>query len=232
MGFCSRIQRPLGSPSDFHSQPGSPPSLGPSRHQDQTFNRTKKNKHMKGTVPRYFLIIQHLWIMNHVSESTNLGPEWKCKVQAMEEKLMPCFLKETKFPAQVHLLREKPGKWENQSPKRNPKNNKTTRVDTMNRAYEKGDSTKQGPCWRVFFTTLFFIVCVGKVENWKCQLAASNCWSVTMPLKTRVYPETLSVSNHQTSNHETVSPENDVKSTFYIIPKRYQFSKETSCRTL
>lgn len=84
---------------------------------------------MKGT-KRYFLISSNiLWIM------WIYDPKWTCKVQAMERKIdaKAFLLKETKFQAQVHLLRGET---------REVGESKLTQW--IYRAYEKGDSTKQG----------------------------------------------------------------------------------------
>lgn len=60
-----------GPPSDFHSQPRSPPSLEPSRHQDQTWKSHRKKTNIIWNERYQEVFLHHPTFMNHV----NLWPE-------------------------------------------------------------------------------------------------------------------------------------------------------------
>ena len=110
--------------------------------------------------------------------------------EAMERKIdaKVFLLKETKFQAQVHLLRGET---------REVGESKLTQW--IYRAYEKGDSTKQGQVGGILPHVFH---CLPGKKCRKLEMSTSKPTAEVLRCRplTRVYPETLPVSNHQTSS--------------------------------
>ena len=176
-----------GPPSDFHSQPRSPPSLEPSRHQDQTWKSHQKkisNKHMKDT--KRFVSWYH---PTFYESCESVIRNEHAKFKPWKEKLMPRFFFERN---QVPSSGSSPaggnpgsGSWHHEY------------TGPMKRGTQPNNAKLAE-----YYHDMFFIVCLGK----KCRkLEMSTSKPTAEVLRCRLQ-RVLSVSNHQTSHHETVSP--------------------------
>lgn len=146
-----------GPPSDFHSQPRSPPSLEPSRHQDQTWKSHRKKTNIIWNERYQEVFLHHPTFMNHV----NLWPEMKMQSSSNGRKIDAKFFCWKKPSSKLRFIScgGKPGKWENQSWH-------NEYIGPMKRG------TQPNKAKLAEYYHMFFIVCLGKnVENWKCQLA-------------------------------------------------------------